>query len=103
MPRARRSRSIFANQSSTWLSQDGYVGVKCRCTFGWSSRNVRTACVLWIEVVGDHVNYSPRRLRLHDVAEDLDKRGAGLRGLVVAEHLPEACPMPPGASACHGG
>jgi len=79
------------------------VGVKCRCTFGWSSRNVRTACVLWIEVVGDHVNYSPRRLRLHDVAEDLDKRGAGLRGLVVAEHLPEACPMPPGASACHGG
>ena len=29
MPRARRSRSILANQSSTWLSHDEYVGVKC--------------------------------------------------------------------------
>src|SRR3954447_20563995 len=28
MPRASRSRSIFENQSSTWLSHDEYVGVK---------------------------------------------------------------------------
>ena len=28
MPRAITSRSILANQSSTWFSQDEYVGVK---------------------------------------------------------------------------
>lgn len=29
-PRAMTSRSILANHSSTWLSQEEYVGVKCR-------------------------------------------------------------------------
>ena len=28
-PRAMTSRSILANHSSTWLSQEEYVGVKC--------------------------------------------------------------------------
>jgi hypothetical protein len=28
MPRAMTSRSILANQISTWLSQEEYVGVK---------------------------------------------------------------------------
>ena len=48
-PRASRSRSIFANQSSTWLSHDEYVGVKWRWTCGWANKNVRTACVLWVD------------------------------------------------------
>ena len=29
-PRAITSRSILANHSSTWFSQEEYVGVKCR-------------------------------------------------------------------------
>jgi len=29
-PRTITSRSILANHNSTWLSQDEYVGVKCR-------------------------------------------------------------------------
>ena len=29
-PRAITSRSILANQSSTWFSHEEYVGVKCR-------------------------------------------------------------------------
>ena len=29
-PRTITSRSIFPNHSSTWLSHEEYVGVKCR-------------------------------------------------------------------------
>jgi hypothetical protein len=55
-PRARKSRSILANQSSTWF-------------------------------VGDHMNLAAGRLRAHDVAEEFDKRGAGVTRDRVAQHL----------------
>src|SRR5262252_423038 len=45
-PRAMTSRSILANHSSTWLSQDEYVGVKCRWTVGWRPKNSVTCWVL---------------------------------------------------------
>src|SRR5688500_19856662 len=48
-PRAITSRSIFANQISTWLSHEEYVGVKWNFTLGLSSRNSLTALVLWAE------------------------------------------------------
>ena len=48
IPRAKRSRSIFANQSSIWFSHDEYVGVKWSWTLGCAAKNPRTADVLWV-------------------------------------------------------
>ena len=45
-PRAITSRSIRANQISTWFSQDEYVGVKCSLTSECDSRNSATFFVL---------------------------------------------------------
>ncbi len=46
IPRAITSRSILANHSSTWLSPEEYVGVKCGYTFGCWARNASTRAVL---------------------------------------------------------
>src|SRR5207244_10728418 len=48
-PRAMTSRSILANHSSTWLSQEEYVGLKCRCTLGYWARNALTRVVMCAE------------------------------------------------------
>ena len=48
-PRAMTSRSILANHSSTWLSQEEYVGVKCNGTLGSWARNASTRAVLYVE------------------------------------------------------
>ncbi len=42
MPRAMQWRSILANQSSTWLSHELQVGVKCMVTRGWAASQSRT-------------------------------------------------------------
>ena len=88
MPRARSSRLILANQSSTWFSQDEYVGVKCRCTFGMiQQKGPHGLRLVGRQVVGDDVNLSSLRLRRDDVAEEFDERGAGVSGHGLTEHF----------------
>src|SRR5215204_2090431 len=48
-PCRMRRRSMIENHSSTWLSHEACVGVRCRNTCGCSSRNASTAGVPWAE------------------------------------------------------
>ena len=49
MPRSITWRWIFANQISTWFSQEEYVGVKWNFTLGFASRKLPTAGALCAE------------------------------------------------------
>ena len=69
-PRAMTSRSILANQSSTWLSQEEYVGVKCSCTRGYWARNaIDPRGLVRREVAGDHMDRLSVGLVQHEVGQ----------------------------------
>ena len=53
-PRRSSRRSRIEKNSSTWLSQLAWVGVKCRCTRGLYSNSSATWSVWWAREVVDY-------------------------------------------------
>ena len=85
MPRAMTSRSILANQSSTWLSHEEYVGgVKLHA--GMSLKEVSNElCFVGREVVEDDMNLLSRRAQREHFFEEGNEVAAGVasRGFPV--------------------
>jgi hypothetical protein len=88
MPRANKWRSIFANQSSTWLSQEEYVGVKCQVHPRMRLEEPLDAFRLVSrEIVDDDMNLPATRLSGDDVLQELDERITGVARDGLADDL----------------
>ena len=88
-PRAMTSRSILANHSSIWLSQEEYVGVKCSCTLGFWARNASTRVVLCAERLSAITwNLFAVGLVGHDVGQEGDELGRGMAWRVLPNTSP---------------
>jgi hypothetical protein len=92
-PREMTLRSILTNHNSTRLSQDEYVGVKCRVTLGWSARNSSTRWVLWAERLSRMTWISLPGLARHDGA-----RGHGLSAAVAVDGMAQHVAVRVGAA-----
>lgn len=93
MPRASRSRSILANQSSTWLSQEEYVGVKCSRTWGCSiQEGPHGLRLVRRQVVEDDVDLSRLPRTRDHVPQEVHEGGAGVAvGRSVRGLPPSVC------------
>ena len=87
-PRAMTSRSILANHSSIWLSQEESVGVKVQVNLRMSIHKVvDLSRLMGREIVGYHVDLFAARLIGHEVAEEGDELGRSVACCGLAQHL----------------
>ena len=88
MPRATTSRSILANQSSTWLSQRGIGRGEVQVHLGMISQELRDQLgFMRREVVGDDVDFPMAGFEREDLAQESDELFGGVAGGGLTHHL----------------
>src|ERR1017187_9345630 len=87
-PRAMTSRSILANHSSIWLSQEESVGVKVQVNLRMSIHKVvNLSRLMGREIVSYHVDLFAARLVDNDVRQERDELRRGVSHGRLAEYL----------------